>query len=184
MSRPKKDGSPPRLPSLVKQLSRLAGNKPAPAYEPPPPLHPRDRNSKRARAAHARMRRALVKRAENREPSRYTAKRRWPGIGYKGGPQPPLGLSVLHRMIGVMEPGHWYAWPDIGRAAGLIKRDWDGVRKFSGGYIELRRNPAYRSPETARTMQELTALSRAEPMWLYRLTPVGERFKRLVTLLG
>jgi hypothetical protein len=154
--------------SLLTKLTKIgAGKKPKVRDLLPPPLVRRDNNSPRARAYHARMRRALAKRAETAERSRYAPKRVWVRPGRRE-PQPPLGVSVLHRLIAVMEPGEWYSWPDIGRAAGLAERDWIGVRKFTGGFVTRRQNPspAYISER-----------------WLYSLTPRGEQLRQLLSLL-
>lgn len=133
------------------------------AEELPPPLHPRDRRSARARAAHARQRRAVARWKAKKAPSRFAPKKVWRGL-------PPPGASVLDRIVRAMEPGKWYAVSDLRHLAGLTRNEFLGVRLFSHGYLTRLRNPDWKRWEVPPRERQ--------PYWLYTLTPVGRGRQR------
>jgi hypothetical protein len=140
------------------------------AEELPSPLHPRDRRSARARAAHARQRRATARWEAKKPPSRFAPKRTWPSIGRRCGSQPPPGVSVLDRIVRSMQPGYWYARSDLGNLADLTESERIGVRLFSHGYLIRRRNPEFRQ--------------RVDPEYLYTLTQAGEQRRDFLLALA
>ncbi len=107
-----------------------------------PRLKRRNQRSLRARARNAAHRRALARGIPKQ--SKFAPRRRRTTTGFRTGWRPPLGASVLDRIVRSMQPAHWYARSDPGNLAHLTKSERVGVRLFSHGYLTRRRNPEFR----------------------------------------
>ncbi len=125
--------------------------------------------------AAARRRRARLQReAQGRVAARLKSER-----AARGRAPLPYG-SLVGGIMRVMEPGHWYGARDIALMAG---RTGDSTRAtliqklMVQGLVERVQNPDWRpygcGPTSVGTPQE-NATREVEPMWLYRLTPLGE----------
>jgi hypothetical protein len=138
----------------------------------PQPIKPGDRRSAKAREIHSRARRVLA--TLPKKVSHHAPKIRWPSIGRRGGWQPPIGASVLDRVVRAMEPGAWYAVSDLRHLAGLPQTTQ--FQMFRHGYLTRRANPEYR-PRMSRSEKG------SQPKWLYTLTAAGKTRRRLLRLL-
>lgn len=91
--------------------------------------------------------------------------------------------ELVARTLAVMEPGCWYAWPDVARAAGSLPRSGRISRgKLSSflkqGWVERADNPDYR-PTNYRKGVGIDVVERGDDVkFLYRLTPAGEQARR------
>lgn len=95
------------------------------------------------------------------------------------------GVFTCRRRIALgMEPGRWYGRPDIYAASGI--RDGSVrvtvARMLRTGYLERTRNPDYRPHVYVRGVPVHLQAAR-EPMWLYRLTALGEAVRREASFL-
>lgn len=97
-------------------------------------------------------------------------------------PQPPYDpwafVTVTDRLLGSMQPGSWYAVPDMANVAPAVK--YNACKAFAvtwwrAGIFKRRQNPDWKPPARVGAPQE--------PKWLYSLSPEGERRHRLVAAL-
>ncbi len=85
------------------------------------------------------------------------------------------------RMMAVMEPGKWYGARDIAELSGLEVKGARSTlvqRLLTTGLVERVQNPAWAprgSPGGVGNPQQMMANPEVEPMWLYRLTELGEK---------
>lgn len=96
--------------------------------------------------------------------------------------QPYLNAKIL----GAMEPGHWYGLPDVRILAGLKRGSVElRVRRFErDGWVERAGNPEW-SPTVYRKGQGIHIAARGRaPRYLFRLTPRGERERRCVAYMA
>ena len=85
---------------------------------------------------------------------------------------------MIDRLVRVMEPGAWYAAPDIAELTGFDHSQRQAIVYQQGigqGYVEKRRNPEAR-------MDLPNAFS--GPKVLFGLTDKGRRLRELLAMLG
>ncbi len=97
-------------------------------------------------------------------------------------PTDPSGLSIAELVVIAMQPGEWYAQPDV-RA--LL--DWSVERRgdvrvkllelWRGGRLDRARNPDHEPDvyEKGRAFDPRTL--KKSPPWLYRMTEAGELYR-------
>ena len=86
-----------------------------------------------------------------------------------------LGESIK-RIITAMEPGKWYARPDILVLTGLPYGSVKGItqRLQRRGWLERGENPGWKEFRYVKGEGIETQVKRKPPQWLYRLTAEGE----------
>lgn len=90
-------------------------------------------------------------------------------------------FTLAMRIAAAMMPGRWYAKVDVERASGVAK---DSVKArvatmLADGLLERAENPdsaPWRYPKGER-VDSAASKARRVPVWLYRLTAEGERFR-------
>lgn len=91
-------------------------------------------------------------------------------------PDPQAGLSATDRLLGAMEPGKWYAYPDLAKASGA---KYGSVKGFVStwahkGWLDKAPNPEWMPVKMG---------ARQEPKWLYRVAKkIGERHRLAMAL--
>lgn len=96
--------------------------------------------------------------------------------------QPYLNAKIL----GAMEPGHWYGRPDITVLSGAKRNSvHPRLARFERvGWVERAENPEW-SPTVYRKGVGIHIAARGRvPQYLFRLTPRGERERRCVAYLA
>jgi hypothetical protein len=115
------------------------------------------------RASHARKRQRLAEALANEAPP----------------PAAPIlrTVTVTEQIFGTMQPGVWYASPDIARVSGTRYGTCKAVvfTWTREGWLERAQNPEWKPPERVG--------GRQEPKWIYRLTAKGERRHRIAAAL-
>lgn len=93
------------------------------------------------------------------------------------------GERLADRMVKAMAPGLWYGQRDITRAMGLPRGHNAKLLQelWPRRWVERRRNPAYRG---AAKMAQCRPGGGAEPIWLYRLTRLGELHREAVLMVA
>lgn len=122
------------------------------------------RREARAKSIAASDRRIAAQRAARRPQPAF-------GVGL------PFGTRIADRIVLAMRPGLWYGGPDIERAAGLNRAERGKIHQalLPAGLVERRRNPNGRR----RTYGDI-----GEPIWLYRLSELGELTREALVLIA
>lgn len=93
-----------------------------------------------------------------------------------------FGDRIVDHMVRAMAPGQWYGRGDIIQACGYGRPQRGKVNQalLPSGLVERRRNPAYAGHVDPRR----AARGMAEPLWLYRLTRLGELQREALALIS
>jgi hypothetical protein len=82
-----------------------------------------------------------------------------------------------------MQPGKWYGRGDLIQMADLTRNDRGKVNQvlLHYGLVQRARNPEWKGTWGGNGM--IRASDVLEPMWLYRMTPRGEAYCKLLRML-